>query len=92
MRQKRKTQLLSKKKYSCTIYLHSSSLGKSSNNKDIWMLDFGNKNEKIHRTSLNHLLFVAGIHGNEAVGPELLVQISNELCESYGKDSVLTKV
>lgn len=38
------------------------------------------------------MLLVAGIHGNEAVGPELLLQISNELCESYGKDSILTKV
>lgn len=56
------------------------------------MLDFGNQNEKIHRSSLNHILLVAGIHGNEAVGPELLLQISNELCESYGKDSILTKV
>lgn len=56
------------------------------------MLDFGNQNEKTHRSSLNHMLLVAGIHGNEAVGPELLLQISNELCESYGKDSVLTKV
>lgn len=56
------------------------------------MLDFGNQNEKIHRSSLNHMLLVAGIHGNEAVGPELLLQISNELCESYGKDSILTKV
>lgn len=56
------------------------------------MLDFGNQNEKTHRSSLNHMLLVAGIHGNEAVGPELLLQISNELCESYGKDSILTKV
>lgn len=38
------------------------------------------------------MLLVAGIHGNEAVGPELLLQISNELCESYEKDSILTKV
>lgn len=76
----------------CQALVNLHSLGKSSNNKDIWMLDFGNQNEKIHRSSLNHMLLVAGIHGNEAVGPELLLQISNELCESYGKDSILTKM
>ncbi|XP_061162564.1 carboxypeptidase D-like [Saccostrea echinata] len=74
----------------CQELVNVHSLGKSSNNKDIWMLDFGSKKEK--HTLQTHMLFLAGIHGNEVVGPEILLQLASELCESYGKDSILTKM
>jgi hypothetical protein len=68
------------------------SLGKTTSKKDIWMLDIGAKEENTHTTSRTHLLFMAGFHGNEAVGPEILVHLAYELCESFGFDSILTKV
>ncbi|KAJ8312498.1 hypothetical protein KUTeg_009871 [Tegillarca granosa] len=69
--------------------LHS--LGKSAKNQDIWMLDLGSVSED-RKKSASHILLVAGIHGNEAVGPELLLQLAFDLCENYGKDYEITSI
>jgi hypothetical protein len=31
---------------------------------------------------------LGGLHGNEAVGPELLLQIAVDICENNGKDFI----
>ncbi|MBE0647417.1 MAG: T9SS type A sorting domain-containing protein [Bacteroidales bacterium] len=36
------------------------------------------------------LMFDGGIHGNEIMGPELVIRYARHLCLSYGTDSVLT--
>jgi hypothetical protein len=35
---------------------------------------------------------LGGLHGNEAVGPELLLQIAVDICENNGKDFMISKV
>ncbi|KAK3084908.1 hypothetical protein FSP39_021215 [Pinctada imbricata] len=67
------------------------SLGKTAQNRDIWMIDFGPKDSETDPYT-THILFVAGIHGNEAVGPELLLQLSYDLCENYNQDFIMTKI
>ncbi|XP_033747517.1 carboxypeptidase D-like isoform X2 [Pecten maximus] len=64
-------------------------IGKSPKSHDIWMLDIGSK--KSNDPSLTHILFVGGVHGNEAVPTELLLQLAYDLCENYNKDYFITK-
>ncbi|XP_069136324.1 carboxypeptidase D-like [Argopecten irradians] len=66
--------------------LHS--IGKSPKSHDLWMLDIGS--QKSNDPSLTHVLFVGGIHGNEVVPTELLLQLAYDLCENYNKDYFIT--
>lgn len=66
------------------------SLGKTQENRDVWMLDVGDQKSKDNTKS--HVLMLGGLHGNEAVGPELLLQIAVDICENNGKDFIISKV
>lgn len=54
------------------------------------MLDIGDQKSKDNTKS--HVLMLGGLHGNEAVGPELLLQIAVDICENNGKDFMISKV
>lgn len=66
------------------------SLGKTQEKRDVMMLNIGHQDNKDKFVS--HVLMIAGIHGNEAVGPELLLQIAIDICENNGKDFMISKV
>ena len=44
------------------------------------------------RTDPVKMKFVAGIHGNDRINTELLLQLIATLCENYGEDYTITKV
>ncbi|OWF53104.1 carboxypeptidase D-like isoform X2 [Mizuhopecten yessoensis] len=73
----------------CPDITNLHSIGKSPKSHDLWMLDIGSK--KPSDPSLTHVLFVGGIHGNEVVPTELLLQLAYDLCENYKKDFLITK-
>uniref|UniRef100_A0A671RGI3 Carboxypeptidase D, b n=1 Tax=Sinocyclocheilus anshuiensis TaxID=1608454 RepID=A0A671RGI3_9TELE len=39
-----------------------------------------------------YIRFVAGVHGNAAVGPELLLEFASFLCLNYGRNPAITKL
>ena len=50
------------------------------------------KDPGVHVPGRPEVKFVAGIHGNEMVGQELLVQLIHHLVFNYGRDYSVTKV
>lgn len=67
--------------------LHS--LGQSVEVRTIWALEISNKPGK-DDPSKPKIRFVAGIHGNAAVGTELLLEFAAFLCINYGKNPYIT--
>ncbi|XP_046550108.1 carboxypeptidase D-like [Haliotis rubra] len=66
------------------VKIHS--IGTSSLKRDLLMADF----HKPGKNSTPGVLFVGNIHGNEAVGRELLLLLADDICRNYGKDSYIT--
>lgn len=69
----------------------ASSLGQSVEVRTIWALEISNKPGK-DDSSKPKIRFVAGIHGNAAVGTELLLEFAAFLCINYGKNPYITTV
>ncbi|XP_071179438.1 carboxypeptidase D-like [Mytilus edulis] len=74
----------------CSSIMTLESLGKTQEKRDVMMLNIGHQDNKDKFVS--HVLMIAGIHGNEAVGPELLLQIAIDICENNGKDFMISKM
>ncbi|TRY57321.1 hypothetical protein DNTS_008903 [Danionella cerebrum] len=68
--------------------LHS--LGQSSEFRTIWALEIAG-NLDTPEPSEPKIRFVAGVHGNAAVGPELLLEFASVLCINYGRHPAITK-
>lgn len=68
-----------------------SSLGLSAEFRKIWALEISN-NPEVPDPSKPKIRFVAGIHGNAAVGTELLLELADYLCINYGKNAAITRV
>lgn len=67
------------------------SLGQSVEVRTIWALEISNKPGE-DDPSKPRIRFVAGIHGNAAVGTELLLEFAALLCINYGKNPYITTV
>jgi carboxypeptidase D len=46
----------------------------------------------IHEPGEPEFKYVAGVHGNERVGPEMLLLLVRYLCMNYGSDDIVTKL
>ncbi|XP_044755146.1 carboxypeptidase D-like [Coccinella septempunctata] len=59
-------------------------IGKSSNGNDLWVMELSGFRKDL--PDLPNIKFVANIHGNEAVGRELLLHFMEYLRDNYEKD------
>lgn len=67
------------------------SLGQSVEFRTIWALEISNKPGQTE-PSEPKIRFEAGIHGNAAVGPELLLEFAAFLCINYGKNPAISRL
>ncbi|KAJ4935130.1 hypothetical protein JOQ06_016666 [Pogonophryne albipinna] len=67
------------------------SLGQSVDFRTIWALEISNKPGQTE-PSEPKIRFEAGIHGNAAVGPELLLEFAAFLCINYGKNPAISRL
>uniref|UniRef100_A0A672T2F1 Carboxypeptidase D-like n=1 Tax=Sinocyclocheilus grahami TaxID=75366 RepID=A0A672T2F1_SINGR len=67
------------------------SLGQSTEFRTIWALEIAG-NLKFPQPAEPKIRFVAGVHGNAAVGPELLLEFASFLCLNYGRNPAITKL
>ncbi|XP_064619385.1 carboxypeptidase D-like isoform X2 [Lineus longissimus] len=68
------------------------SIGKSVKNRDIWVLQVGSPQNRVHRPGVPSVKLVAGVHGNEPVGREILLEFISYLCKQYGDDWAITEL
>lgn len=67
------------------------SLGNSWELRPVWALEISGGPEST-RPTVPRIRYVAGVHGNAAAGPELLLEFASVLCINYGGNPVITKV
>ncbi|XP_022093323.1 carboxypeptidase D-like isoform X2 [Acanthaster planci] len=67
------------------------SIGRSAASHQLWTLEIG-KHPGHHSPGKPEVKFVAGIHGNEPTGRELLLGLADHLLRNYGNDDVITKL
>ncbi|CAH2277862.1 Carboxypeptidase M [Pelobates cultripes] len=73
--------------YPDITYLHS--IGKSVEGKDLWVIIVG-RNPKTHIVGIPEFKYVANMHGNEAVGRELMLHLVDYLVTNYKSDPVIS--
>ncbi|KAM9311686.1 carboxypeptidase M [Gastrophryne carolinensis] len=76
-------------KYPAITYLHS--IGKSVQGRDLWVFVVGKYPTK-HTVGIPEFKYVGNMHGNEAVGRELLLHLIEYLLTSYQNDSDITNL
>ncbi|KAB5548691.1 hypothetical protein PHYPO_G00058480 [Pangasianodon hypophthalmus] len=67
------------------------SLGNSWEFRPIWALEISASPEST-RPTVPKIRYVAGVHGNAAAGPELLLEFASVLCINYGGNPTITKL
>ncbi|KAG1677167.1 Carboxypeptidase D [Nymphon striatum] len=67
------------------------SIGKSVNNKDIWVLKMGGK-IKENPSNIPKIKYVAGLHGNDVVSTEVILQLARFLATHYNLDSSISSL
>ena len=76
-------------KYSDIASLYD--IGESVQNRKLWVLEISGNPGK-HDPGEPEVKLVGGIHGEEAISKEILLQFIKLLCEKYDKDPELTKL
>ncbi|KAG1970038.1 carboxypeptidase D, b isoform X2 [Pimephales promelas] len=67
------------------------SLGQSTELRTIWALEIAG-NLKMSQPAEPKIRFVAGVHGDAAAGPELLLEFASALCLNYRRNLAITKL
>ena len=67
------------------------SIGTTVQNRQLWVMEVTDSPGK-HEVGEPEFKYVGNIHGNEAVGREILLQLIKLLCEQYGKDPKITSL
>ncbi|XP_055250012.1 carboxypeptidase M isoform X3 [Moschus berezovskii] len=75
--------------YSSITHLHS--IGKSVQGRNLWVLVVG-RSPKEHRIGIPEFKYVANMHGDEAVGRELLLHLIEYLVTRDGRDPEITNL
>ncbi|XP_051537619.1 carboxypeptidase D, b [Myxocyprinus asiaticus] len=77
--------------YNFPLITHLYSLGQSVEFRTIWALEISG-NLETPKPAEPKIRFVAGVHGNAAVGPEMLLEFASVLCLNYGRNPTITKL
>ncbi|EDO41344.1 predicted protein, partial [Nematostella vectensis] len=75
----------------CPKIAHVYSIGMSVQFRRIWVMELSDK-PGVHQPGKPEFSYVAGIHGNEVVGKEMVLLLIQHLCLSYGKDDMVTRL
>ena len=67
------------------------SIGQSVQYRRLWVLEISD-NPGVHEPGEPEFKYVAGVHGNEVVGKEMLLLLIQHLCLSYGTDDLITQL
>ncbi|XP_072257440.1 carboxypeptidase M isoform X2 [Pyxicephalus adspersus] len=76
-------------KYPAITYLYS--IGKSVEDRPLWVLVVG-LHPTTHTIGIPEFKYVANMHGNEAVGRELLLHLIEYLLVNYQSDPIITQL
>ncbi|XP_072033505.1 carboxypeptidase D-like [Amphiura filiformis] len=71
----------------CDLY----SIGQSVDGRELWVLVISGANPEHHTVGVPEVKYVGNMHGNEAVGREMLLQFAEELLFMYGFDDDITR-
>nr|CFW94241.1 Eka-PI kinase protein [Euperipatoides kanangrensis] len=78
------------KEYSQMAHLYS--IGSSVMGRDIWVMAISANSPDKHVLGRPEVKYVANMHGNEAVGKELMLHFILHLASNYGQDQEITKL